>query len=203
MTTITVSAPTNSHESGLLSVIFRSSQPSPTCHSGCGSLCHNWCTPCNPLLPPLLGGCTGIDFCIIDCPTGTLAGDDSGGDPNDPDNPDEPDDEYSTITTSACNTESVSTSCAMTCSTVEGCQPTVTDDITSGTSAPYFTASVQQNTFTEPAAFTSAVESYLMNKLLSDTLIATNGSYYLTLPTSSASTGVSRGGTGTVSGGSN
>jgi len=199
LTTISGSVTTTSHETGLPSVTFRSSQPSPTCHSGCGSLCHYWCNPCNPFLPPLLGGCTGSDFCTIDCPPGTLPGDDGGGDPNDPDNPDEPDDECSTITTSACNTVCVSTSCTTTCSTVEGCQPSVTDDITSGTPAPYFTGSIQPNTFTEPAAYTSAVESYLMSELLSDSLIATNGSYYSTLPTSSAPTGVSGGGTGTGS----
>lgn len=61
-------------ESGFPIITWTSSRPSPTCHSGCGSRCHFWCTPCNPLLPAVLGGCTGSDFCNLICPPGTGEG---------------------------------------------------------------------------------------------------------------------------------
>jgi glucan 1,3-beta-glucosidase len=66
---------TSSHDPKLPPITYTSGPPKPTCHSGCGSKCHIWCHACNPLLPPLLGGCTGSDFCTSDCPAGTGPGD--------------------------------------------------------------------------------------------------------------------------------
>jgi hypothetical protein len=62
------------HDSHLPTLTYKSSTPKPTCKSGCGSLCHFWCHPCNPLLPSFLGGCTGSDFCTLFCPPGTGPG---------------------------------------------------------------------------------------------------------------------------------
>lgn len=117
------------------------------------------------------------------CDTNKTA--DGSGDPNDPDSDNgDDDDECSTITTSDCRTDCISTSCTTTCSTYEGCEVTATSLDTTETPANYWEGTLPEpwNANTEPANAANSVASSIRSKLLTASLIFTTGNYVTSIP---------------------
>ncbi|KAM0260057.1 hypothetical protein ACHAQJ_002981 [Trichoderma viride] len=110
---------------------------------------------------------------------------DGSGDPNDPDSDDsDDDDECSTITTSDCRTDCISTSCTTTCSTYEGCEVTATSIDSTETPADYWEGTLPEpwSTYAVPASVASSVASSIRGKLLSASLIFNTGNFITGIP---------------------